>query len=212
MECFVIFVIAWFWFNATESKSDIVMHHHKKIVEIMDYMIVENDIVKISELHRKIPLITKKLIISENAENIYYPIKKEIKLIYKRNEIPSREQKENLKKVRLNYDIAHTNYLESLREWNDEMDKIIERYDYLTLKKFLTKNPLKSIGINPNLTFSVNIKNTAVLMNVPILLTLYSGEPKFLNNYPEKWLSKVYKEVDKMSTIKDYKLDLNDLE
>ena len=30
MECFVIFVMAWFWFNATESKPQNVMRHLKK--------------------------------------------------------------------------------------------------------------------------------------------------------------------------------------
>lgn len=175
------------------------------------YQIEENDKVKITELLQLIPDITKNNTTLEKKENLFSQFKQEIKSIYKRNEIPTVEQKDNLKKLRLNFEIVQNEYFESVRAWNLEMDKIIEKYNYITLKKFLVKNPLKSIGINPDFTFSVNTKKVAELMNVPIIQSLYSGEPKFLNNYPEKWLLKVYIEIDKMSTQKDYEINISEL-
>jgi len=181
-------------------------------VNIEKYQIEENDKIRITELLQLIPSITEKNSILEKNENLFSQSKREMKLIYKKNEIPTREQKDNLKKVRLNFETVQKEYFEAVRAWNSEMDIIIEKYNYITLKKFLIKNPLKSIGINPDLTFSVNTKKVAELMNVPILKSLYSGEPKFLNNYPENWLLNVYIEIDKMSTRKDYEIDIGKLQ
>ncbi|MEQ3662421.1 MAG: hypothetical protein ABNG98_00430 [Flavobacterium sp.] len=180
-------------------------------MNIEKYQIEENDKIRIAELFQLIPYITEKNTELEKNENAFLLIKREIKSVYKRNEIPTREQKDNSKKMRLNFEIAQKEYFEPIRNWNSEMDKIIEKYNYITLKKFLIKNPLKSIGINPDLTFSVNTKKIAEMMNVPILKSLYSGEPKFLNNYPEKWLLKVYLEIDRMSTQKGYEINISKL-
>ncbi|MCW1148366.1 hypothetical protein [Flavobacterium lacisediminis] len=180
-------------------------------MNVKKYQIEENDKIRITELFQLIPSIIEKNNILEKNENLFSQVKQEIKLIYKKQEVPTKEQKVYLKKVRLNFEIVQKEYFVAVSAWNLEMDKIIEKYNYITLKKFLVKNPLKSIGINPDLTFSVNTKKVAELMKVPILQSLYSGEPKFLNNYPEDWLLKVYIEIDKMSTRKNFKIDISKL-
>jgi hypothetical protein len=79
------------------------------------------------------------------------------------------------------------------------MDVLLKKYNYISLKEFLNENPLESIGNNISKSFAFNIKKMADLAGVTILKSLYSGEPKLRNNYPEKFLLLVYKKVDKIS-------------
>lgn len=173
------------------------------------FTVFYTDRVKIIELYQLVPTIVQKRKSVEESQKVAEPFMREIKLIYKRNEIPSKEQKQTHKKLKSDLSILENEYCESLKSWNEEMDIIIQKYKYITLKKFLTKYPLKSIGVNPSLMFAVNSKRIAELIGISIIQTLYSGEPKLVNNYPEEWLLIVYKEIDKMSTQKDYRFDID---
>jgi hypothetical protein len=165
---------------------------------------------RIDELHRLIPgIIDEKLTIDKILDEIN-PLKKEIKLIYKNGEKPNDIQKAKYKELNILYKESTEVYFKSLKSWEQEMDKIIVKYKYITLRNFLVKNPLRgSIGNRPSLMYAVKTKKIAEILNIPILQTLYSGEPKLINNYPEEWLLLVYKEIDLMSKVENYNFDIN---
>jgi len=164
-----------------------------------EFKIDENDLKKVDELLQTLPSITQKMAKVVDYRKIETPIKTEMRIIRSKTSFPPREKIEQYKQVCETFKFLRDDYNNSISEWNSKMDVLLKKYNYISLKEFLNENPLESIGNNISKSFAFNIKKMADLAGVTILKSLYSGEPKLTNNYPEKFLLLVYKKVDKIS-------------
>ncbi len=161
--------------------------------------IEEHDLEKVKALYESIPGITIQMNKFMDYRKEFEPIKKEMRLLRCKTSFLPKDKTENYKVMMSNTRFLSEDYNNSVKEWNNQMNSLLNKYNYISLTAFLEKYPVESIGSNTTKIFSFNIKKMADLTGVQILKSLYSGDPKMTNNYPEKWLLKVYKHVDKIS-------------
>jgi len=162
-------------------------------------IISENDLNTISTLNNRIPLIKQKYDLYqydlESCRNITDFKKK----IYKENKESSEIINAFKDLCQEALSISTKEYNDELDNWNIEMNKFIQKYNYVKLRDFLKNNPLETFESRPTLMFAVNTKKIAEHMNIPILQLLLSGKPRFVNSYPRVWLGKVYKKIEELT-------------
>jgi hypothetical protein len=138
-----------------------------------EFKIDENDLKKVEKLLQTLPSIKQKMEKAVDYRKIETPIKNEMRIIRNKTSFPPREKIEQYKKVCETFKFLRDDYNNSVSEWNSQMNILLTKYNYISLKEFLNKYPLESIGNNISKSFAFNIKKMADLAGVTTLKSLY---------------------------------------
>jgi hypothetical protein len=164
------------------------------------YQFEQNDIEKIDYLIKAVNEVKEKYKIYDINLEIFSEYDSKVKKVYKLNSKPNKELKEKRWSARHNFDKALAELNESAKKWNNEMEILYEKYNYIKLSDFY-ENMRYSGNIKPPKEFNYTVNLVAKTIKIPLLFEINIGYGKvnLTNLYPKLWLELNGKELFEQS-------------